>query len=368
MFRLTLLFCLITSILFAQQSDEIVGKVKSVSEKIIYLEKKDRDAFLGNSNHEGEYGHGGFVNPKLSKRNMNTSWYYYPELAFVNFTAKYNYKGKITEETWFKKDNTFERKYEYNESDSLTSIKMYYDNKKTESQETIITHKNENTTAVSFDIYGKKLSRFNYYIQNYDKNKNLIKIQNFGEDGLINITFFKYNLNNKKTCEMIQIPYLLEEQNGNTKKITDSIGTIFYKFKYKYDEKNLLIDEQKYSNPLSTNSINKLLYQFQYKYDSNNNVIEKNQIDHNKMYSIKYEYDLLNRLISYKPNYDNEFEREYFYENNVISKVIIKKNDLTMVLTFAYKFDKKGNWIQQTKSVDGKPLYIWKRKIEYYNE
>ena len=35
-------------------------------------------------------------------------------------------------------------------------------------------------------------------------------------------------------------------------------------------------------------------------------------------------------------------------------------------IDFEYVFDDKKNWIEQTKSINGKKLYVWKREIKYF--
>ena len=37
-------------------------------------------------------------------------------------------------------------------------------------------------------------------------------------------------------------------------------------------------------------------------------------------------------------------------------------------IDFEYVFDDKKNWIEQTKSINGKKLYVWKREIKYFDK
>ena len=39
---------------------------------------------------------------------------------------------------------------------------------------------------------------------------------------------------------------------------------------------------------------------------------------------------------------------------------------LSVSSDFEYVFDDKKNWIEQTKSINGKKLYVWKREIKYF--
>ena len=39
---------------------------------------------------------------------------------------------------------------------------------------------------------------------------------------------------------------------------------------------------------------------------------------------------------------------------------------ITTQVDFEYVFDDKKNWIKQTKSINGKKLYVWKRELKYF--
>jgi len=39
---------------------------------------------------------------------------------------------------------------------------------------------------------------------------------------------------------------------------------------------------------------------------------------------------------------------------------------ITTQVDFEYVLDDKKNWIEQTKSVNGKKLFIWKRELKYF--
>jgi seryl-tRNA(Sec) selenium transferase len=70
------------------------------------------------------------------------------------------------------------------------------------------------------------------------------------------------------------------------------------------------------------------------------------------------------RTINFKSSFDNE--KEFIYENDELKKIIIKSAGKEYIVELTYKYDSFGNWTQQTKSVNGKKLFIWSREIEYY--
>ena len=60
---------------------------------------------------------------------------------------------------------------------------------------------------------------------------------------------------------------------------------------------------------------------------------------------------------------------KYKYDKENIVELIVTEifdKPITTKCSFEYKFDDKNNWIEQSKYINGKKLYVWKRKIIYY--
>ncbi len=372
MFRLTLLFCLITSILFAQQNDEIVGKVKSVREKIIYLEKKDKEAFII----ESDYGHGGFISPKITSKYFKIAWYNDSYVQYLNFKKIFNKTGTLKEETWFYKDNSIVGKFEYtyDKNDSLIQSKRFYKYSKDITVENM-TYINHNKLTTYLRYNSDNPNSYSFLSNSFDDNGNIIKEDFFISRGLLSSLKHKYNSKNKKIETKSQSPFVWAKRDEKSfYQKHDSIGETTSIKKYFYDSENNLIEIQSSTVPnpqeknVSTDKIN-------YTYNSKNKLIEETHVSgRNSSSSKSYEYSadglLSKTTYKYYPDPDNRYyeETEYFYKDNRIIRFTHIENKVSHEMSIDYKFDKKGNWIQQTKSVDGKPLYIWKRKIEYYKE
>ena len=61
--------------------------------------------------------------------------------------------------------------------------------------------------------------------------------------------------------------------------------------------------------------------------------------------------------------------KKYKYDqNNLVELTLTETFGKTRTTTckFEYFFDNKKNWVKQVKYIDGKKLYVWKRKIRYY--
>jgi hypothetical protein len=84
-----------------------------------------------------------------------------------------------------------------------------------------------------------------------------------------------------------------------------------------------------------------------------------------------FEYDKLNRKTKefnlYTKYPENNISREYFYnETDYLNKLLYLEKGITTQVDFEYVFDENKNWIEQTKSVNGKKLYVWKRELKYF--
>ena len=384
MFRFTLFLFLIPIIFFAQENEEIVGKVKQVKQKIVYLieQPKEGDNNFSFVNLYSEYGEFGINDPKFERLQFNKNWTRTFSKPYQNFVANYDLNGKIKNETWYYTDKSLARKFEYlyNEKDSLIQFKKIKKNGRFITYNRSFNYDDKLNSEFFLKSDEPNYTAINFY--KYDSNNNVIKIEKYdSEMGYQNSTIYKYNKSNKQILESRHIPnFFLKNENNTISPINDSIGTTYIIKKKIYDNLNNLIEEQLY--PLGEYfELNKIISRIQFKYDSNNNIIEKNYVEADSVTirrTEQYFYNDKKQLIreirinnsTYKTTDDarDYEERNYFYDNERLIKLIYKNKVETKTITFAYKFDKRGNWMKQTKSVDGKPLYIWKRKIEYYKE
>lgn len=374
MFRLTLLFCLITSILFAQQSDEIVGKVKSVSENILFL--NDSIGSYKFFSIDSEYGHGGFISPKIASKRFKGMWYNHCYVQYLNFKKIFNKTGTLKEEAWFYKDNSIVGKFEYtyDKNDSLIQSRRTDEYSKHVVVENM-TYSNYNKLTTYLRYYPDDPNSFSFISNTFDDNGNIIKEDFFNPEGHSRSLIHKYNAKNKKIETKSHSFYIWAKRDEKSfYQKHDSIGETTSIKKYFYDLEDNLIEIQSATVP-NTHETYVTTDKTNYKYNSKNKLIEETHVSDRKSTSSKsYEYntdDLLSKTTyKYHPDPDNRYyeETEYFYKDNKIIRFTHIENKVSHEMSIDYKFDKKGNWIQQTKSVDGKPLYIWKRKIEYYKE
>ena len=201
----------------------------------------------------------------------------------------------------------------------------------------------------------------------------MIVLKKFDEYGESFGTKFEYDLKNRKTKIIDHYPYInVKTKIGITHKRTKKGNDVISK-EFKYDDKDRVIETKFYCTDYNSENIGLLVSKQVKIYD---NDLLKYIYDYNNKDSItgyiKYEFDNLNRKtkefrISLQyPN--NNLTLEYFYSNTEYPiKLIYTNTKISVQVDFDYVFDEKNNWVEQTKSVDCKKLYVWKRKLKYFD-
>ncbi|MGV3460155.1 MAG: hypothetical protein ACO1N9_06840 [Flavobacterium sp.] len=135
------------------------------------------------------------------------------------------------------------------------------------------------------------------------------------------------------------------------------------RYQFVYDEKGNKIENHDFENVMyeEKKMPPRIIYML---YNKQNNMIKK--ILSNSSY-IEYSYDSMNRVIEKKVFYIGKVSEasQFKYDDSKILSLAFQHNGDDTTVNFDYKIDKQGNWIEQTKSVDGKKLYIRRRDIKY---
>lgn len=172
-----------------------------------------------------------------------------------------------------------------------------------------------------------------------------------------------YELNNERWYP------LLENGNSTYQQRKDSV---FYKYLTGvnlYNKEHRLLNKKTFSTDL--NNKPKLTEEISFEYDElGRKVKEINHIRNG--YSVYKYLDDTNIVREGSSFYDGKlsYSYKYTFKNNYIASLwyfnaYIGGSDESFVI-FKYKFDKKGNWTEIIKNVDGKDLYKWIREIKYY--
>ena len=382
--------------------DTVFGKVKSVKEEIVFLDKNKQNYRIFNT--DGDYGHSGFISNEATKDRFYSNWYHSSFVHYLNYYKEFNIKGKALNEIWYYKNGDTLSRYEYtyNEKDKLIQIKEFD-----------VFDKNEfSVLNYTFDDYSNLLkSKLRYYSDEpnyytleyfmYDKEKRLIETNSINSDAIKSGFKFEYDYLGRKLKKIRKDYYEYNYFDDGS----SSYGPVNYSNDklselYIYDDKNKLKEILHYYNiyknenevnlisktknyynengllsrKITTNEKDTLNSLIEYKYDKRNRLIEENYI-HKRFIENKEDMIFDKKNINIKeiklPKFEFVVSRKLKYKydkENIVELIVTEIFDkpITTKCSFEYKFDDKNNWIEQSKYINGKKLYVWKRKIIYY--
>lgn len=341
--------------------DTLYGNVRSVREKLIFLDSVRQNYKLFAI--EDEYGHFGFTSRKFTQGRFNTFWYSLPYVHYINYYREYNDKNQIISETWYYKDNSFLTKYEflYDKKGHLIEEKELDKNGKPEIIERWGYNRLDQLSSnISIYDYDNGYSFINY---EYNGNGDLIKQESYSEEEKVSIIKHEYDNGRRiSTYHSAKkwVPVTINCEKGNFEWQTLLL------YEYKYDTQGNKIECTDYN--LRRDSPNARALKTTYTYDDHNNRTSVFENNFDQKFLHEYQYDTKNRLTSerYIVNDKATQHSEYFYNGDNLVKLIYTENDRTTTVNFTYKFDSHSNWTEQTKSIDGRPLYVRRREIVYY--
>ncbi|WP_369970515.1 hypothetical protein [Psychroserpens sp. XS_ASV72] len=356
------------SFFFGQQKDTIYGKVKTVREQINFLDKNRQNMKLFST--EGDYGHYGFSSAEFTKSRFHNWWYNTPWVHYSNYFKEINEKGQTTYEIWFYKDGdtVTTYKYKYDKKDNLIQKKDIFDENDYTCRNYTYDYKNKLRSTIYYASDDPNLYSYTTYVR--DSLANLIEIIRFDEDGELASWKYKYDSKNRKISMQIHKPYIYVKKGRATTSKRDSIGLTKLCEKYYYDTEDNLIETHYFNYSASDNLPSKLSRKVKNEYEDG--LLKKVIYSRDTINSFKeYQYDnnrrIIKETVTFTKYSDNNLSTQYFYDNtgNIIKLIYTEKNKPVSV-EFEYEFDKQNNWTTQIKSVNGEKLFVWTRKIQYY--
>ncbi|UUC43968.1 hypothetical protein [Flavobacterium cerinum] len=160
----------------------------------------------------------------------------------------------------------------------------------------------------------------------YDNNNNILTEQRLSPD-------YKrlYTINNKYTAKNLLLE--TETLNKDDKQEYSEIRT--------YDAKGNMTSNRVYDGFIDSKSIE------EFKYDTNNNMTERKEIVNQEI--------ITHQLLTY----DN-------HNNVIVEKTIGRDGKLIVDRKTHFEYDKKGNWIKKTVSINGEAKFLVERTITYF--
>lgn len=209
--------------------------------------------------------------------------------------------------------------------------------------------KNQRVEVRRFDDKDNLVDRNTYIFGNNGKireEKSFLR-----ETSVQYITTYTYDSNNNLQTE--------QRLNSDYKRL--------YTINNKYNNKNQLLQTE------TLNKDNTLEYSEVRTYDTKGNMTSNRTYDGFADGKIleEFKYDNNNNLIERKEIVNQEIVSHQLYtfddHNNMIyEKTVGKTNKSAIDRKIRYEYDKKGNWIKKTITIDNEPKYVVERTITYY--
>ena len=390
---LIIFLTLLQNISYSQPKDTIYGKIKSIREQLLFLDENRQNRKLFST--EGDYGHNGFLSEEYTKSRFNIWWYQTYWVHYINYYKEFNINNKLLKVIWYYKDQTIlnscENEYDkegklinqkFNSYKLSNTTNLYDKNNNLILSKNIDSDKNYSTTKKEFNEKNQ-IIREEYFNSEYAKEKriteyfyeisgNLIEKKRFDEYGEDYGTKFEYDFKNRKTKIINHSPFIWVKTKTGSRQERTKNGNDQISREFKYDEKDRIIETKSYNPNFNDGNVAELYRKEVTTYE---NDLIKNIYSYDNKDSLTYyktfEYDKLNRKIkelNVSPKYpENNISLEYFYnETEYPIKLLYLEKGITTQVDFEYIFDDKKNWIEQTKSVNGKKLYVWKRELKYF--
>lgn len=358
--------------LMKAQTDSLKGDIKSVRERLIFLDSTVQNMKLFST--EGDYGHYGFSSPEFTFSRFNSWWFHTPWVHYLNYYRVYDTARNVMEETWYYKNNKV-----------LASIRYHYDGRNK------LIHKKENLddSAYFADSYfynplGQLLSSisyssfrpvmYDYQYYSYDDSNRLVEKRNFdryGESFGEKYTYTNTGKIRQQISHSLFVWIRLDDKSSVQKK--DKNGTDLLQEERIYDSSDNLVKVKYYTDNFNDRNKAVLHRSTSYRYDEKSRktgeyyAMAPDTVEAFREYQY-YENDLLKkeRFIQIKGR-KVLIEIDYFYDKDKnIERVQYTNGGKGSTLTFSYKFDQKHNWTEQLKTVDSRPMFLRKREMVYY--
>ncbi len=402
--KFILILCLFfINLSFSQLKDTVFGKVKSIREELLFLDKNRKNYRLFST--DGDYGNSGFISSKATKHRFYSNWYHSAFVHYLNYAKEFNEIGKPIKEIWYYKDGDTVTIYDYvyDKNDNLIQEKESdpYDNSYKVTNYSYNEYRNNLQSKIRFYSDSPEIFSYEYYI--YDKKdfSKVIETNSYDNKGAQSGSKFVYD-EKGRIIKKIRKDFWVYEyfNNGSSRSYRGDFGKEKIMEKNFYNEKEELFEIWNYRN--NTKDENQVVLSSKTKnYYSNNGLLNR------KIFTT--ENDIITALNEYKYDYRGQIVEEVYVHNRfvkkeddivfdmrkiklddvkvpddefIVSRLLKYKYDNTNLIElsvtetfgetvttnckFEYVYDENKNWIEQTKYINGEKLYVWKRKINYY--
>lgn len=360
--------------------DSILGKPKFVKESVVFLNDSGPYTFL---KADDEYGHATIMKPKNLRKNMVGSWFETDFCRYINNETYYDKNRNITKQTWYYKSGKIVDDYDYTYDNLNRLIKEKSKNERSEKTSHYFYDKDSKTAKFGELYYKRKDKPIEKYSNNLESFKPLL-VTKFDTITKTDSIFTVTNDIWKKVGKgYTQVKDSIYHKKLTRVKVYDNqykvIEDKFFKYESDFQNRTVYLDKHlKYEYDKSGNLTKQTDFKdgkfYSYVMLGNGKMIkEEKDDDYGKTSYIIYNYTKDQKLQKEIRYYNDKvwLDINFEYKDNHITKMSYLDTDrqkIPAIIIFKYKFDKQKNWTEVIKNVDGKDLYKWIRKIEYYEK
>ncbi|MFH6988122.1 hypothetical protein ACHRVW_10280 [Flavobacterium collinsii] len=189
--------------------------------------------------------------------------------------------------------------------------------------------------------YLKNESYINKWVFNYLADT-IVRGRLFKNEELKSV--FEYNLDHEKNIIETKVnffsPYVKNDKLHIQYKFTDNVKTLIFLDSNSQIKSRMKVEMDSLKSPIKITSIN-----------SNNEIESQETADYNYETN-SYNYKVYNYKNEIVLNKTEVYNRDFILEKNDfgdITKMIWPLSSNKTIITFEYKYDKKGNWIKRTE-------------------
>lgn len=378
---LFLLFFLSTYFNSQVIKDSIVGKPKFVKESVIFINESGPFTFMKG---DDEYGHATIMQPEILRERMRDTWFETDFCRYINNETYYDKNRNITKQTWYYKSGKIVDDYDYT-YDNLN--RLIVENSKGYSEKNYRYFYDGNNKTIKFrEVYYKRKDEpVKKFINNTESFKPLF-VTKFDTITKTDSIFAITNDIWKKVGKgYTQVKDSIYHKKLTRVKVYDNqykvIEDKFFKYESDFQNRTVYLDRylkyeyDKYGNLTKQTDLKDGKYHY-YTILGNGKILKEEKTGDYARTLYTIFTNTKDQKLERKTTYHNDkvwYDIKFEYKDNYITKLFYldkfgrdDKQIEPTVIIFKYKFDKQKNWTEVIKNVDGKDLYKWIRKIEYY--
>lgn len=353
----------------AAQDDSVRGRAKTVREELLFFDSSRLMAKLFPG--EGDFGHYGFSTPEKALERFHNAWFHTYWVHYINYVREYDTLGRLKQDAWYYRDGSraVQVSLLYDDSSNLVQRKSLYNlSKEPYTEQYYYNYLNQKLSYIYY--YPDDVRHYGYEMYQYDTAGRLIASKGYYESGETGSMRYRYTKDGRLAATWVyshRVSAVPEGSNETT--LFSDAGSFRPLEEYLYDGAGRLVKSVYY---IESSGKEPGYRAAAFEYDSAGNKTIEYLSDNGLPPHACWRYSYANGLLKSKqlerlPGNKAEMLLEYSYNTDrTVSRLVYTGNGVTTIVDFRYRYDQRGNWTEQIKSINGKDLYRRVRELVYY--